>query len=98
MSANVYDVGDSVLLRAVFKNSSKQLASPSDVTCIVKEPDGTTTTHLFEEGDILTPRTGHFTFQLSVDAPGVWWYRWVGGGTLEAAAEGRFGVRQSQVV
>jgi len=91
VSVNTYDVGDVAVVTAMFTVSGT-LTDPTAVTLRVRKPDGTTAV-------VTNTRTslGLFTANITIDASGVWYYRWLGTGSAAAAEEGTFRVRTQRV-
>ena len=90
MTANKYDVGDSVRLTAVFTQNGAN-TDPTAVTAKHKDPSGNETTPA-----TTNPNAGHYFFDLTIDEAGTWWYRFEGTGAVVAAAEGTLSVRATQ--
>jgi hypothetical protein len=92
--ANSYDQGALVQLTGTFKNAGGALTDPTAVTCTVRDPAGTITTPAVTHAS-----TGVYTanVDLTSAAPGLWWYRFAGTGTLQAAEELTFYVEASNV-
>lgn len=89
----IYDIGDVVKLTGDFGPSADVYADPTEVTLIVKAPDGTTTSPA-----PVKDSTGRYHFDLYVDQAGVWAYQWRGDGapgTLRGRGEKRFSVKAS---
>jgi hypothetical protein len=91
MSVNkTYDIGDKVTLKATFKNTSCVIADPTAVSIKIREPDGSENSY-----SPLKVDTGIYSYDLTFDAHGVWYYRWIGTGAVHTAGEGRIVVRKS---
>ena len=91
MSATEYDVGDRVTIQATFTDENSVLTDPDTVQLEIKNPAGTVTTP-----SVSNPSTGVYEGSVLFDADGLWWYRWEGTGTVDAAEEGSMSVRESQ--
>ena len=87
---SVYNIGNKVTMRATFKDENGALADPDSVVLKLKTPVGVEST--------VAPTkdaTGLYHYDKVVDASGVWHYRWVGVGTVDAAGEAFFTVKKS---
>lgn len=97
-----YDIGDVVSIRTYsaagegFKDAAGTLADPTTVTLKIEEPDGTETTYTYALAQITRDSAGRFSKSYTPDQSGVHHYRWVGTGTVGAAFEGAFFVRESR--
>ncbi len=106
---NTHDIGDLVVLQGVFTsralttNERKTLRSsgtlpagvgvtPADVVCTVEDPEGGVTTPA-----VSSEVDGIFTAEVAPDKAGAWQYAFDGEGGYQAAAEGRFSVRERQI-
>jgi len=95
------DVGDRANLTSYnaagegFKNAAGALTDPTTVTLEVKKPNGTVTTYTYAAAQIIKDSVGRYSYQLTVDAAGVWSYRWIGTGTVVAAEQDVFFARTS---
>jgi hypothetical protein len=90
--ANIYDVGDQVVLRGDFKNRVGDPANPTAVTIRVRKPDG--------DVDVVgnaNVGTGAFEGAYDPPSPGEYVYRIAGTGAVKAAGENTFKVRDQQV-
>jgi hypothetical protein len=96
MSTASYDVGDESKLTATFKNIDSVLTAPTTITLKVKPPSGATATYLMGASSMLNPSVGVYTYALPLTMSGVWFYRWIGTGTVTAAGEGWLRVNASQ--
>jgi hypothetical protein len=94
---NVYDVGDRVRVTATFTNASAVVTDPTTVTVLAKPRYGSPTTYTYP-ATVTKDSTGVYHVDLDVTAEGIWDYRFVGTGTVVAAADGSFNVRDSQFV
>lgn len=90
-----FDVGDIVTVEIDFSNAVDAPTNPTDVTVVVRKPDGTTATHPI--GDLANPTPGAFTVEVSFDQPGVWVVRGAGSGTIPLVRERRIRVRPSEI-
>lgn len=100
---NVYDVGDLVKISAIFTDEDDKATDPTVTTFQVTDPLGNTTTHVYgeEDGEMVGPNegldTGNFYVNVSIDKARTWYWRWSGTGAVQAAEEGSFVVRVSNI-
>jgi hypothetical protein len=68
------------------------------VTCLVRlrYVIGTTTTTYTYPATITKSGTGEYYVDVTPTTEGIWDYRWVGTGTVQAAGEGAFNVPNSE--
>ena len=92
MAGNQYDIGDLVRIKGSFSIAAVP-TDPTVVTVTVKSPSGATSTPA-----VIHPGVGEFHADVSVNAPGEWFYRISGTGAAQAAGEGSFFVRKSRVL
>jgi hypothetical protein len=93
--ANVYDLGDVVVVTAGFKNSAGTLADPDVVKFDWKlEQSGATTTYTYPTV-IVKDSTGVYHVNLNADTEGTYYYRFYSTGTGKAAAEDSFFVKSN---
>lgn len=106
-SLHSYDIGDVVRLgnhstntdTAAFSDASGVVTDPTVVTLALKKPDGTTTTYTYNGAPALSKEsTGRYYVDVPLTDAGRWYYRLVGTGTVQAAAEGVLNVRISNVL
>lgn len=97
---NKYVVGDLVKLTARFQDPvSKEYLSPTEVSCEVMDPAGTTVSYTpTHNSSLQTPdgltADGYFV-EIDVELPGTWYYRFASTGVGQAAQEGAFYVERS---
>ena len=94
----VFDVGDVVRSRGVFRNTSNRaLVDPTDVYVQVEKPDGSITSyHYGIDLNVLRESIGSYTVDVPADQSGNWFVRFYSTGLGQAAQEERFGVRKSR--
>jgi hypothetical protein len=94
MAIGSYDIGALIQLTGTFKNAAGTLTDPASVTCTVRDPAGNTTTPAATKAS-----TGvwNATVDLTSAVAGLWWYRFAGTGTVQAAEENTFYVEASNV-
>lgn len=93
-AATVYDIGDSVEMTASFTNSAGVAANPTTVVCSIKAPDGTVT----NSTTVTNTGVGEYNAVIDPTSAGRHYYRFVGTGTLKAAEENVFIVREQKVI
>lgn len=88
---NKWDVGDVVRLSVAF-TSGGDAVDPDNVAVRVRTPSGT-------ESSVAVVRTaaGNYTADITVNEPGVWWYRVSGEGDASSASEHSFLARTRRV-
>ena len=91
--ANVYDIGDIVRVSVEFKNLTGTLTDPTTVTLKYRDPSGVLTDWTVTAGEIVKDGVGLYHADVSPTVAGIWAYRFVGVGTLQAAEEGTFLVK-----
>jgi hypothetical protein len=69
---------------------------PTTVTLKVQDPSGVEDTYTYALGQVTKSAAGVYYRDVAVDEKGVWHYRWIGTGTVAAADEDYFFVRESQ--
>lgn len=105
MGITSYDVGDRMRLGNHSSNTSTGAISdvngdpvdPTDITLVVREPDGTSTTYAFNGSPALNKEnTGRYYADVTLDAAGLWKYRLAWTGAAIGAEEGVLHVRKGQ--
>lgn len=91
-SANQYDKGDRVVLRAYFTDGLGAPAAPTTIVLRIKNPAGTITV----TAPSANPALGTYEYDLDLNAVGDWYYRYEGTGAVVAAGEKRISVRPTQ--
>jgi hypothetical protein len=87
--AEAYDVGD--LVRIATDPVFSVGGTPTDPTAVslqVRTPAGVVTEYTYALGQVTKAATGSYYADVSVTAPGLWYWRWEGTGAATAAAEG----------
>lgn len=86
--SSTFDMGDRVRVKGSFTdplNSSAPI-DPSNVYLDVTSPDGTTTTYTYGVDVGLTnDGTGVYYYDITLDAAGLWYYRWYSTGSGQAS-------------
>lgn len=90
MAVNVtYDVGDVVPVTAEFTVGGI-FTDPTTVTLKIRRPSGVIDTKVYGvDAGVIRDSAGKFRYDIAVDEPGIWHYRWVGTGPAAAAHESR---------
>lgn len=86
-----YVVKQPIKLKAEFRNETRELANPTAVAFLVRDPDGNESTPV-----AVNDSTGLYHAVITVGISGIWYYRVEGTGTVESAAEASFVVDQTQ--
>lgn len=92
-----YDIGDRPVITATFKDKDAVLTTPSTIVVKIKDPSGNEDTYTSPDASIVTASAGvvEFTLPAVLDESGPWTVRFKGTAGLQAAYEGKFGVRRS---
>lgn len=91
-------IGTGITSEQEFRDTDGDLADPSTVTLVVREPGGTRTTYVFgTDVEVVKDATGVYHFSHVPDAVGRWGYRWVGTGAVAYAEEQFVKILASQV-
>jgi hypothetical protein len=98
MDTNAYAIGITVRVSATFDNGVGALTDPTTVTLRVKGPDETVTEYTWAEDEVIRDSKGCFHKDIEVVVGGWWYYRWEGGGIVEAVSEGKFYGMLSDVI
>lgn len=96
VNLTTYDIGDQVLIQAVFAVSGTA-TNPTTVTATIKAPDATITSHVGTIGGLTNPTTGTWQWLEAPSQTGTYAYSFTGTGAAAAYEEGRFYVRAKQV-
>lgn len=88
------DVGDALVLEAVFSVDNVNTA-PSSPAISVRSPSGVTTT--YSGGQLTNTATGVYSVTVDVTESGDWYWRAVGTGAAKAAGERTFRSRRRYV-
>lgn len=91
-----FDIGSKIQLTGTFRNLAGVLTDPSAVTCTVRDPANNTTTPTATSSG--SAGIWNATVDLTGAAPGVWYARFSGTGTVQAAEEDLFYVEPSYVL
>jgi hypothetical protein len=90
-----YDIGEPVTISALYRNTAGVITNPTTVTLRYRNPAGTVTVK--QQADLTNPSTGLWTYNITPDQSGVWWYRFEGTGAAAAIEEHFFYVRVRRV-
>lgn len=69
---------------------------PTTITLRVKGPSGATDAYTYSASDLTKNAVGVYSKDLTLASAGVYYYKWLGTGTVQTAGEGQFSVRTSQ--
>jgi len=95
--SNTYDIGDLVRVSVTFTDADDAPADPTAVTFQFTDPSDETTTYTYGVDDeLVKDDTGDYHVDVSLAEAGRYYYRWAGTGTVKAAEEDWFGVRESR--
>lgn len=94
--AGNYDVGDAVRCRVEFKDTSDSFIDPTTVTFKLKLPSGSTTTYVYgTDAQLVKDSTGKYHVDVDISSAGIYYYRFIGTGTVKAAGESKFSIKTS---
>lgn len=88
-------MNDVVTVTGTFRNTAGTLANPTTTSLRIKKPDGTVT--VVNQASLTNSSAGIWTYDITIDAAGIWRYRFDGTGAVAAAEEDFFYVRRRQV-
>lgn len=95
---NIYDVGDPVRLSGTLTHIVGTAVDPDELTITVRDPAGVETEYVYgDDVEVVRDDDGEYHLDISVDAPGVWFYRFRSTGTGQASDEKRFKVKASRL-
>lgn len=96
MTINTYDKGDTVNLRGILRDAAGAAIDPSDVTVKYKKPGAAIVSLVYlTDAALIREEEGTYSANVLADTSGAWRYRIESTGTIKAAAEGQFRVRNS---
>ncbi len=96
MRTNEYDIGDEVRVSAAFQSLANVLTDPTTVTVKVKDPANAITSYVYgTDEELVKDSTGMYHLDVTPDQSGTWYYRFASTGTVTAAEEKSFLVRES---
>lgn len=87
-----YELNDTADLRCTFKVSGA-VTDPTTISLTVRAPSGTSTTYTYAAATVTRTSEGVYHRNTTLDERGVWFWRWAGTGTCQAAAEGTLTVK-----
>lgn len=91
-----FDLGDAPRAINKFRDFNGVLADPTTVTVKIRKGDGTIVVKTFPtDTDIVKDSTGVYHIDIDTDVAGTWTVRFAGTGTVKAAIEQRFKVKDS---
>lgn len=82
---SAYECDTEVELKGTFRNAADAVTDPSSITLYVRNPAGTTSTYTYAATEIVRESEGVYTKNVTLDAPGTWYYRFKGEGSLKVA-------------
>jgi len=97
MTSTTFTIGQVVQLKATFKNLATALVDPTTVALAFIDPSGNTTTVTYAMAEITKASTGVYTYNLTLDEAGTFYYRWYSTGTGAGASQGQLVVEPSYV-
>jgi hypothetical protein len=89
-----HEIGDTVRLSTTFTVGGVP-TDPTDVSLVIRSPDGTSVTEDYNPGDIVRDSAGVFHLDLVVTLAGIYAWKWEGTGTAAGVDEGTFTVEVS---
>ena len=93
---NTYDVGQEVRSNVTFTVGGVD-TDPTTITFRYLDPAGNATAWVFGvDPEVVQDAVGQYHADWTLDEEGGWYYRWEGTGTVIAAAERYFEVRESK--
>ncbi len=101
-SGKSYLEGSTVRAQAEFRvlvDGVLTLTDPDTVTLKLKSPSGTTTTYTYS-ATVAKVSTGIYRKDIGptiLNAPGLWWYRWIGTGAAAGVAETAIKIMPSEI-
>jgi hypothetical protein len=81
----IYTTGNQIRLGVVFKNQQGRPTNPTSVIVRVKNPNNVIVDYTGVQSAI-----GTFYYVATANIVGTWYYRWIGTGAVQAAAEQSF--------
>jgi len=75
-------------ISCVFQDEDQVDADPTTVSLVVMEPNGTVTIYTYAGTDITKDSTGHYHYDLFLDAALTWDWRFIGTGTVAQVDQG----------
>jgi len=95
-SGHTYLEGGAIRVQATFAVGGVN-TDPTTVTLKVKSPDGSVSTYTYELGEVTKSAEGIYNKEITPNAVGKWWYRWIGTGTAAGVAETSITILASQI-
>lgn len=90
-----YDIGDQARVQVTFTNLSGVATDPTAVSLQVVSPSRVSTMYYYgSPGQIFRTSAGVFYCDLDMTEHGIWAYRWLGTGAIQAAEEATLFVRR----
>ncbi len=96
MTMNHYQIGNGVTLTDTITIAATGVAAdPTELVLLILDPHGTKTTKNI--GDLTRIGDGVYSYEVIVDEPGLWYYRFVAKAPFKAAAEKSFIVFDTKI-
>lgn len=97
-TTNTYVLGSRLRITVTFSVESVH-TDPTTVTVSIKNPStGVVSSYTYALSQVSRSAAGMYYLDYTPEASGDWYYRCVGTGAVEAAAEGRFIVGESEII
>lgn len=93
-----YDVGDRRKLIVEVRNEDNELADPSALSFMMREPNDTLTTYDLDDTELVKDSVGIYHVYWDIAMAGKHYWRWAASGDIAAAEESLFAVRVSKVL
>lgn len=88
-----YVIGQTITLKAIFKDSDNTVVTPSSVLCRIKFPDGSS-----ESGVASAADGGGYSYSFVTSKSGVHFFRFEASGSVVSSGESSFVVLKSNVI
>jgi hypothetical protein len=93
---NVYEIGQTVILRAVFKNKAGVAVDPTALTMRIKDPLGAVTAFTYGvDPEVVKESDGNYYIARDPNLQGVYVALWEGTGSNKGAAKDHFQMAES---
>ncbi len=94
-----YDNGDLVRAATAFTNSGGSAADPSNITVKYRIGAGVISSYVYgTDAEVVRDSVGNYHIDILMENPGVYHIRWEGTGTVTAADEDTWIVKQSRLI
>jgi ketosteroid isomerase-like protein len=96
---NIYDRGDLVELKGIFRNDAEVETDPTTITFKIQPDGGVATTYVYgTNAQLVRVSAGVYTVNWIADSDGVHQYRFIGTGAIQQEQGGQFYGRPRNVV